>query len=336
MKKIVLVFITVTMLLISVGCSDNSSKNIEDEIYTPNSSAEKEEYKTVDVTIGTIENKYTIDGIFDNPNVLNITSTANGTVKKVYIKDGSKVKKGAKLIDINTEEIDTQIEEQRIRLEAANSTYTVLAGNKKTDANELEDARINIELEQNAYDELLRQKEKYTVYAPVTGEITIREDKVQPAKKGQNISQGQVFCTMVETAVKYPLAMVYDNPLENVSNGTKVTVSQNNKNYPGKIINIINVPNGDSSTYYYMFKLDKNLKLKEKDGSFSVIFNIYSKKNAMTVPTDAVHNSGDKGYYVDVLLDGVKVQTDVEIGITDDSTTEITGGLTGEEKIIVN
>ena len=67
--------------------------------------------------------------------------------------------------------------------------------------------------------------------------------------------------------------------------------------------------------------------------NLKVTLNTYTKENVVLVPSDAIRTISNENY-VDVLIDGVKVQTAVEVGIVGDSQTEIISGLTGGEDII--
>src|SRR5689334_14462366 len=60
----------------------------------------KPTYQTATAERGTLINSVTASGTIVATNNIDVTSTANGQVSKVYIKEGDEVKKGQKLFQI--------------------------------------------------------------------------------------------------------------------------------------------------------------------------------------------------------------------------------------------
>ena len=65
------------------------------------------------------------------------------------------------------------------------------------------------------------------------------------------------------------------------------------------------------------------------------MFDVYSRLDTVIVPKKAVKSLADRNY-VNLLVDGVKVEQDVELGIEDNDKVEILSGLSGGEEIILN
>lgn len=322
-----------------MGCSQQSeAEDVSKEIYTPEVSSENEENNTVEARIGTINQKYYHEADYQNPYVETISFETDGVVSSINIEDGQKVKKGAVLARLNTDEIDKRIDEQKLRLDSAKKTLSKLNHNKKSDKAEITSAEYDVQIEQNAYDSLLFEREKYTVKAPYKGEVDVQYEEGKEIKKGSHISAGQSLCTMSDPNDERLCIMVYANEqLESVSFGMNCTLTQGKTIEYGKITDIVFREGGGSyDAYYYVITPDKkNSELERYGDTINASIDVYSKENVVLVPTEAIKTVNGTNY-VDVLVDGMKIQTDVEIGIQDDSETEIVSGLSSGELIIID
>jgi hypothetical protein len=130
------------------------------------------------------------------------------------------------------------------------------------------------------------------------------------------------------------VADVFDNALENVNFGTKLTLTQDLAESTGKVIDIIYSDSGGMTTYSYVISVDNDTAFDSYQ-KVSCCFDVYSKVDTVTVPSDAVKQTNDRAY-VNLLIDGTKIEQDVEIGIVDDDKTEILSGLSGGEEVIIN
>lgn len=342
MKKICRAFLLLTVLCISLfgsGCEQQSSSaDVSKEIYAPKVSSESDEDKVVEAKVGTISEKYYHEADYVNPYTEAITFETDGIVSSVDIEDGQEVKKGEILAHLNTDEIDKRIEEQKLRLNSAKKTLSKLKNNKKADKYEKESAEYDVQIEQNAYDSLMFEYEKYTVKAPCKGEVSIQisEDETE-IKKGSHISAGQLLCNMQAADSEKLCMMVYDDEkFLDVDFGMNCTLTQGDVTETGKVTDIVfQARGGDYDAYYYVITPDrKNSKLVRGGETINASIDVYTKEDVVTVPTDAI-KTVDGNDYVDVLVDGMKIQTDVEIGIQGDTETEIISGLSGGEQIIL-
>lgn len=333
-KRVLILAVAAMTLFTFTGCDD---KKADEEIKLPILDERDVEFNTVKAEIGTISETYTLDGLFENPYVESVSAAVGGKLESVNLKNGEKVKEGDVLIKITSEDIDKQIEDQQIRLDSAKQTYQTLSGTKDISASELESARVDIDIEQNEMDKLLKNKEKYSVKAPVSGTITTFGNPDEDFKIGSSIGAGSVICTITPSGGNVLCARTGDkNALNDVNFGTSATVTHLNETVgTGIVSDVIYVDNGDYSNYCYVIKVDDKYGDISYFENVKVTFNTYTKENVVLVPTEAVRTISDEKY-VDVLIDGVKVQTAVETGISDELKTEIVSGLTGTEDIIIN
>lgn len=322
----------------TVSCAQrNESENVSKEIYTPEVNSQNEENNTVEAKIGTINQKYYHEAAYQNPYVETISFEIDGVVSSIDVENGDNVKKGAVLARLNTDELDKRIEQQELRLNSAKKTLAKLNKNKKSDKNEITSAEYDVQIEQNAYDKLLFEREKYTVKAPYKGEISVQYEEGMEIKKGSHVSAGQPLCNMKDPNGERLCIMIYnEEKFDDVSFGMNVTLTQGKTTESGKITDIVFSDGGGSyDAYYYVITLDKkNSELVSYGDKINASIDVYSKENVVIVPTEAIKTVNDTNY-VDVLVDGMKIQTDVEIGIQDDTETEIISGLSGGELIIL-
>ena len=336
--KFFFVLLTILCVVLFTGCSQQSeTADVAKEIYTPQVSSESEENNIVEAKIGTINQKYYHEADYVNPYKEAISFEIDGIVSSFNAEDGEKVKKGEVLARLNTDEIDKRIDEQKLRLSSAKKTLSKLNKNKKPDKNEIKSAEYDVLIEQNAYDSLINEREKYTVKAPYKGEVSVQYEEGKEIKKGSFVSAGQTLCTMQAANGERLCIMVYANEqFEDVSFGMNCTLTQGKTTENGKITDIVfQEGGGDYDAYYYVITPDKkNSELVSYGDTINASIDVYSKPNVVIVPTEAIKTVNETNY-VDVLVDGMKIQTDVEIGIQDDTETEIVSGLSGGEQIIL-
>lgn len=330
-------FLTVLLAMVCLsvmglsGCSEEKSS---EEIKVPILDEDQVKFNTVKAEIGTISETYTLDGDYENPYLVTVSSAVSGKVKSVSLKDGKSVKTGDVLLTIASDDIDKQIADQQIRLDSAQQTYNTLRGSSGISSSELESAKIDIDVEQNEMDKLLAQKESYSIKATANGTVSVASGYEDTFAIGQSIYNDQFICTISPNDGNVLCARTNTKEaLTDVNFGTSATVTNLNETVgSGTVSDIIYTENGDYSYYCYVIKLSKDKDLSYYD-NLKVTLNTYTKENVVLVPTDSIRTISNETY-VDVLIDGVKVQTAVETGIVGDLQTEIISGLTGGEEII--
>ncbi len=334
LKKKFLAVLLAAACLTAVGLSGCSDDESSEEIMGPILDEDQVKFNTVKAEIGTISETYTLDADYENPYLVTVSSAVSGKVKSVSVKDGKKVKKGDVLLTIASDDIDKQIEDQQIRLDSAKQTYNSLGASSDVSAAELETAKIDIDVEQNQMDKLLAKKDSYSIKATSSGTVSAESGYEDAFAIGQNVYDGQVVCTISPDEGNVLCARTNTkDALTDVNFGTSATITNLNENVgKGTVSDIIYNENGDYSHFCYVIKVNGKKDLSYYD-NLKVTLNTYTKENVVLVPTDAIRTISNETY-VDVLIDGVKVQTAVETGIVGDLQTEIISGLTGEEEII--
>jgi triacylglycerol esterase/lipase EstA (alpha/beta hydrolase family) len=199
------------------------------------------------------------------------------------------------------------------------------------DANEIQLAEYDLEIEQLKYDHIKESLDDYNVYAPCDGELKLNQNG--QLNINSPVYKGMVIGYTIDKTQKYLCASIHNTALNNVNFGTLVTLQQGANSATGMVTDIIYVENGDYSTYNYVITPDENDFLDSEP--ISVIFDVYSREDTVVIPAEAVKTLSDRTY-VNLLVDGVKIEQDIELGIENGDSVEVISGLSGDEEIILN
>ncbi len=295
--------------------------------------AKKVSYKTAKAEIKEISERYTKEGSYGYPYSEKVRFSASGQIDQIYVESEQQVEKGDLLCTLFTDELDERIEEKQVYLEQAQKTLNTLVS-EGGDANEIEQAKVDLEIQQLEFDHLNDEKDKYNVYAPCSGYFKMSRQFGGGLTRFSWVNEGTVLGTAQDNSEQFLICEIYDNPLNNVNFGTRVELTQGKTTAGGMVVDIINNDNGDFSGYIYVVRPDEDNGLFDF-GAVQVSFNVYSRQDVVVVPTKAIKKIGDRKF-VNLLIDGVKVEQDIETGIEDGSDTEVTGGLSGGEELILN
>lgn len=329
MKKLFATAIAAVMALSAASCSDKEKK---EQIEVPIYEAAAMTYKTAKSEVSSISQKYIMDGKFSNPYSVPVKFTASGQIKEILVSSNQQVKKGQILCTLFTDDIDSMIEDKKAYVDQAKKTYSkLLAAYDGSNIYECEKARVELEIQQFEYDELVKRKEKYNVYAPCDGHYRAETSNWGvKLDKFVQVNQGTVIGNVTDESESYITCTMREQPLQNVNFGTHVDITQGEKSASGIVADIVK----DKNDYIYVIRPEEGSDFSSL-GEMKINFNIYSRSDVVVVPSDAVKTVGQRKF-VNLLVDGVKVEQDVETGIVDGKNTEIVGGLIGGEEVIIS
>ena len=313
-------------------CSCSKAKS-DDEIAVPILETNEITYKTTKAEISDISEQYYQNGSYMYPYSEVVTFKASGQIKSIDVTSPSDVKKGDLLCTLYSDDVEEKIEEEEIRLNQSKTTVSTLQANG-AGGDELKLAQYDLQIEQLRYDHLVASLENYKVYAPCDGEFTAVDRRDNPLNINSPVNSGPVYGYTSDKSQEYLCVEVYDSELNNVNFGTSVKLEQGSTTSTGTVSDIIYSENGDYSTYIYVITPDNKEELFDF-GDVSVVFDVYSRLDTVVIPKKAVKNLAGRTY-VNLLVDGVKVEQDIETGIEDNDNIEVTSGLTGGEEIILN
>lgn len=344
-KKVLATALAAALVLASfTSCGEASA---DDEIFIPIRVGSTVNYDTAHAIIGTIIEQVKLDGSVTTPYTMDLSFThMGGKIASMNIRQDLEVHEGDVIAVLDDEELEDEIVIQKINLDSAQSLYDTLVSQHASEE-DIEFAKIDLEIEQAKYNTLIEKREFLTLKAPFDGRVT----SVKNYRIGSHIDQNTPICTISDSS-KVCLTVTDDKSiLSDVSFGTRVDIDQGALvSTSGKVVDTITVDSmrggwfnfGDDSepSEYtsYVIQCDEDIEFSEL-GGISVTFTTLRRDDAVIVPTNSIfeetNSAGQTSYYVNVLMNGIKVQTPVTVGIRSGERAEILSGLDGTETLII-
>ncbi|HEX3031578.1 MAG TPA: HlyD family efflux transporter periplasmic adaptor subunit [Bacillota bacterium] len=192
-----------------------------------------------------------------------VRAGVSGTVKKLYVEEGSYVKAGQKLAELGVDSIATQVATSDLKVQQAR--YTVASLEKK-----LED---------------------YKVFAPIDGEINM--DATQKLlQAGDEASPGQALATVISKNNMTVTVPVDEVDIAKVKEGQAVTVTVDalpNKSFKGSVIDVATQGTEENSVANF----DVTVQIADPENlkpmmTANVEILVAEKDNTLLVPIEAV------------------------------------------------
>ena len=286
---------------------------------------------------GTFGNKLLLTGAlnFNEDKLSSVSARVEGRVDKLYFKNiGDYVKKGDKLYDIYSEQLNNAKQEYVAALKQANTVgnslinYAAIVESAKTKLLlwGMADAQIK-ELSQN------RQVSTHTTfYSTESGYITVLN-----VKEGDYVMEGGTVVQLANLSTLWAEAQVYTTQMPLIFKSEKATVQIPDLNETiNGTIDFIN-PEIDPDTRINLVRVivpNKNNLLHPGMPVFITISN--KQHNGLMLPSDAVLRDS-KGNTVWIQIKpGVYEMKMVKTGIEENNSIEITSGLSEGEVVVTS
>ena len=206
------------------------------------------------------------------------------------------------------------------------------------DSLSLQNEKFNLQKQNLVLAQLLKQKDRSTIISSIAGQVIYTAD----VKSGSNVAAYQSLVTVadpMQLQVKYT-----GDDVDSFAIGANVTVNYGGTDYPGKAVANQQTSASDtqsstdgtnsSNKKYVQIKVDSLPKDAQIGSTVSVKLVLQKKDNVLIVPTIYLHKSEGK-YYVNMLdKNQLRVQKFVEIGLQDQTQTEIVKGLSEGDSVI--
>ncbi len=267
-----------------------------------------------------------------------------GTVVKIFVKEGERVKKGDLLIKIDDEEIKASINKAKSDLEAIKANYenTKKMYERRKDLKKediiSEEELSKLESSLKAYKaqidsikaniELLKLRLSYTeIKAPFSGEIAeIFIDE------GENVSPQHKLLRLISTNRLYGVFRIPQRYITNISKGKEIPIEiEGVGELKGKIIYISPVADRDK-----MIKVKAEIikgKKNVKPGMFGIAKISVGKEKVFRVPEHAVQFSGNTSFVW--VYDGGSVRRKVVTVVTKEDNQLLIKGNIKEGNLVV-
>jgi len=301
MKYILLILIT----MLIIGCDDKES---EEKVRL---------VRTLTLTTSHASSSHIFNGIARSDVAARLSFNVNGTIKKVYIRDGQRVKEGNIIATLNdsffrlkVDEVRASLKQARVKLSNAQNRYKRIKRlyvNRSSSLSDLDNARTSKDSANANYRAMKNRLEQaelklsYTkLRAPMNGSIsdlTIHKgENVTPAIKIASISSTK----SIEVPISIPGSLI-----DHVKEGQKCEVifdALSSKAYKAVVTEVSHASSKRTTTFPVVVRLNAHPKRAHPGMSASVKFNFQSdiSKNTFVVPVHSLLEDAT-GYYLYVV-----------------------------------
>lgn len=343
LKKLIAAAVSAIMCLSAGGCYLLPDE--EEVLDAPTVKASDVTYSTVTAKKKDLEKKIVATGTVTAENQYTLSyEKQSGTVSKFYVKAGDKVKKGDVICDLDTYDLDYQIEEKQLYLEKAKLKVDIIYEGGGSQA-EIDSAYVDVQLLEKELEKLQAQKEDSSLKSPIDGVVSSLSD----VRAGDNVNPGQTIATVIDTSALY--IAIQPDDLTQYDIDTEVRIRIGEDYYDGVVFmtpkkladyqaeqkedhNNVDDTGIDyqADTIYVRFK---DTAPAEAVGQLAdTILILDSVKDAIVISNNLIKKvDGTKVVYV--LKNGEKTAVEVETGLSTGSQTEIRSGLNEGDEIVI-
>lgn len=343
LKKLIAAAVSAIMCLSAGGCYLLPDE--EEVLDAPTVKASDVTYSTVTAKKKDLEKKIVATGTVTAENQYTLSyEKQSGTVSKFYVKAGDKVKKGDVICDLDTYDLDYQIEEKQLYLEKAKLKVDIIYEGGGSQA-EIDSAYVDVQLLEKELEKLQAQKEDSSLKSPIDGVVSSLSD----VRAGDNVNPGQTIATVIDTSALY--IAIQPDDLTQYDIDTEVQIRIGEDYYDGVVFmtpkkladyqaeqkedhNNVDDTGIDyqADTIYVRFK---DTAPAEAVGQLAdTILVLDSVKDAIVISNNLIKKvDGTKVVYV--LKNGEKTAVEVETGLSTGSQTEIRSGLKEGDEIVI-
>lgn len=268
-------------------------------------------------------------------------------IKTIHVKAGDKVKKGAALIELDTEALQKDLRKAELDFKQNElDMKQKLRQKEEMDEIEFEKATIVFEEQRQSLVDLRKKISDGVLRAPFAGTIVSLK-----AEKGATVKAYDSLGIISDTSSLVVAASFSKDDLAKLSVGMDADVDINAagtfkgkvKVMPSPSANSNNNPNEtggttppekDSLDQYLIVALDKMPKDMERGRQLGVTIVTEVKENATVIPIAALRSIGSRNYVQVIEDDGSKREVDVEVGMQTSTSLEIKKGLTPGQKVV--
>jgi RND family efflux transporter MFP subunit len=284
-----------------------------------------------------------------------IYARTNGYLKRWYFDIGTRVRKGDLLAEIETPEIDQQLQQARAGLESAKANFHLasttaerwqfLLKSNSVSKQETDQAVANMEAQKatvEANDAAVRRLEQLQdfekVYAPFDGVITARSTDIGALIDAGTVAQGKELFHLAAVGTMRVFVAVPEEYSSAAQSGTNATLTLTE--FPGRVFTgtIVRDSNSiDAASRTLLVEVDVDNPAGEiRPGAYvTVHVKLAGQVPTVTIPANTLLFR-EEGLRVGLVRDGKAVITPVTIGRDYGSTVEILSGLRSGDSVILD
>lgn len=290
-----------------------------------------------DVVSGPFETYLEVQGRVDARESLDATAENMGVIRRINVKAGDQVAKGAVLAELDNDILTRSIEEVKSKYDFSKDLFVKQENLwKQKIGSEVQylQAKNQKESLENSLATLRTQLEKTRIIAPVAGTV----DEVS-VKLGQAVSPGFPAFKVVNYNNMRVVAELAESYISKVKKGDDVLLyfKDYEKESPTKVSYVAKTINQINRTFRVEANLDTRTATYNPNMIVVLRINDYAVDSAITVPVNLIQRA-ETGFYVMIAEQKDKQwfarRQAVTTGKTYGSRTEITAGLTPNSKLI--
>jgi len=321
-KGLILVILIMIIMGILSGCVFLPK---EDEKLTPPIvDIKKTEYKTEKVKYGTVNKDITSFGSFKPMNEIRYSFEDNGGIfLQFYYKKNDNVKKGDVLAQLDIGDLDIEIRDMSINLEKSKLNFD--RATEQYESNIISEydykiEKLNYKSIQNKYNDLLLTLKRSQIVAKEDGTVSY----LAPIEEGDTVEKGDVVLKLI---LNNEMSLVcIGGRVYKFNSSDLVTISSLNNSTEGKIIS--------KSRNKMVVKPNEIFKEWKLGTSVMITQNLNTAENVLMINQKAINDFGGRTY-AKILKEGVPIEKEVQLGITNGRYYEVISGLEeGDEAII--
>ena len=305
----------------------------EDILEIPLLEAREVEYQTLEVEKGEIISYVSASGTFESAKQAGcFFEYKSGRLGAIYVGFRDEVKEGDILAELDTDTLKREERTQYYNLQKAKLRYEHLQ-DIGAESYDVTMAEYDYLIAENNYGAVLDELNKSILYAPIDGVISY----VARVLPGDIID---AYTDLFRIIDPYDVQLVVEGEkAESFKTGITVEVSIKDNTYEGEVVqspgDIPINPADRDATPRAIIEVD-GYKPDEKaiGNSANIEFVKEYKDNVIVIPKSLVHNYFGRTY-VKVLMDGEKIEVDVEEGIKTSTEVEIVEGLSEGDLVII-
>jgi RND family efflux transporter MFP subunit len=302
------------------------------------------EIKSVPVKVlsvsSTVFNHYVeVQGVVDGDQNVAVSPQVPGIVTAVYVTEGTNVKKGQVLAELDAAVLKQTVDEVKTQYDLVSNLFlkqkALWEKNIGSEVQYLQ-AKTNKEALENRLKTLQGQIDMAKVISPISGTV-----ESNPLKVGQMASPGlpTSIIRVINMNIAKVKAEVSENYASRIQNGNKAIVRfpDLGSEIETKLFFASNFIDPTNRTFQIECKVQsREVKLRANMIAY-VKINDYTNEKAICVPANFVQNNKDGKYlYVAIQKNNQTIATrrSVKLGMDYNGTTEILEGLADGDKII--
>lgn len=254
---------------------------------------------TRSIVEGSLQKQETFIGYINFKEISNVASQSQGIVQEVYFHIGQKVKKGQRLLSIDDDLLQKDIQIKQARLSQATYSLQRQENELKRYKNLLETQSIPLQEYENLQYQLKSQESNLTalkaeleisqvelkkkmIYAPFDGIVV-----EQKAHIGEWVNVGEAIGQILNNSDIEAIVDVPSSIAKNIKVNQSVNLAINGKHHQGKIIALIPKADIHSKTFPVHISLKNNGNFL--DGmAVEAMLNVDGKISGFLVPRDSI------------------------------------------------